>query len=387
MFLLAGTRARRERARARIEVLARASDPAALADLLGRRRLLPLIGTRLLDVAPSVLPGSFAASVERSVESTRLHGQAVETLTRRITSRLARAGVPALPLKGPLLAAETHGDIGLRMTNDIDLLVPAERLDAAVQAVGAEGYDAPHDRCGPSGLPDLHFELSHPRLPTVELHWRLHWYEMAFSRDLLARSRAGEDGLLRPDPGDELATLLLFYARDGFYGLRHAADVAAWWDRHGTAGDNGRADAHVAAYPALARPLRSAAVAAEDATGVPRSALVSSAPRATGRELRAARLAAWSGEGDEDQLRANISLVRCLLGSRASHRALVRHDLLPPAAAVDPPRTRDANGARALRIRVIHAAKILARYTLGLWAVRGGRVWDPPPTDQSKLPA
>ena len=57
----------------------------------------------------------------------------------------------------------------------------------------------------------------------------------------------------RPAPADELAALLLYYARDGFAGLRLAADIAAWWDANGRGLPDGALDDLVGAYPALAR--------------------------------------------------------------------------------------------------------------------------------------
>ena len=71
-----------------------------------------------------------------------------------------------------------------------------------------------------------------PSLPRVELHWRVHWYERQLRR---RRPRAGR---VKPaaasrsqmQPLDGLVALMLFYARDGFAGLRYPADAAAWWD-------------------------------------------------------------------------------------------------------------------------------------------------------------
>jgi hypothetical protein len=53
-----------------------------------------------------------------------------------------------------------------------------------------------------------------------------------FSAAVLERSLL-VDGMRRLEPVEQLAALLLFYARDGFLGLRFVADIAAWWDRHG----------------------------------------------------------------------------------------------------------------------------------------------------------
>jgi hypothetical protein len=85
------------------------------------------------------------------------------------------------------------------------------------------------------GLPLLHFVLVHERgeLPPVELHWRVHWYERSFARERLLPPAVDPPGDWRPAPADELAALLLFYARDGFIDLRLASDLGAWWDVHG----------------------------------------------------------------------------------------------------------------------------------------------------------
>src|SRR5205814_8803590 len=100
--------------------------------------------------------------------------------------------------------------------------VAPEHLKRAVEVVRELGYARPTDYVDSSGLPLLHFALVHERdeLPPVELHWRIHWYETRFARERLLAPDGAPDW--RPAPVDELAALLLFYARDGFTGLRQA---------------------------------------------------------------------------------------------------------------------------------------------------------------------
>jgi hypothetical protein len=396
MGRLAGSAASREHAGARIVELAARVDQEDLARALDQRRLLPLIGTRAIDAAPRTFSGGFAATVDRSVEQARRQAFALEALTSHIVDRLGGAGVRTLPLKGPLLARRLHGDAALRSAHDIDLLVSPEHLGRAVAIAQTEGYRLPHDVFNPDGMPDLHFELRHARLAPVELHWRVHWYEDEFSRDLLLRSRPGAEGLLAPDPLDDLAAALAFFARDGFHGLRHAADIAAWWDLHGPARTAAVLDGHAAAYPALARPLRAAALAAERYVGVPAAGLVSPTAEPDARGRRAVRLGAWTGDGDPDQLSANISLVDGLLLPAGPTRAFVQRELLPPATVLLPYGADAPGRLHALRLRLAHAAKTLGRFGLALWAVRGGREWEPPPAfagapadarNQSRLPA
>jgi hypothetical protein len=233
-----------------------------------------------------------------------------------------------------------------------------------------EGYEARNDRRRRDGLPDLHVELDQPRLPAVELHWRVHWYESGFSAAALARSEPEADGIRRARPADELAMLLLFFARDGFYGLRNAADIAAWSDRHGLADSAGGVlDEHAARYPEIGPALRSAALTAERHAGVPAAALLSDAEALGHRGRLAVALGDWAAAGDRDQLAANIDLVDGLLSPRGALWDFVRRQLL-------------AGGPEGSR-RSAHAAKMLVRFALALRRVRGGRPWRPlPPSAQ-----
>jgi hypothetical protein len=365
-LLVAGTEARRRHARARIASLATAADPQGLVTYLGERRLLGLIGTRLEALVPDVAaPVREAAAAAR--KGARLQAMAIDEMTVRLVRHFEDAGIPALPLKGPRLARALYDDAGLRASSDVDLLVPAAGLKRAVALTCAEGYKPRNGRRRRDGLPeDLHVELDQPRLPLVELHWRMHWYESGFSAAALERSEPEADGIRRARPADELAMLLLFYARDGFYGLRNAADIAAWSDRHGLADTAGGVlDEHAARYPEMAPALRSAALSAERHAGVPAAALVSDAEALGHRGRLAVALGDWAAEGDRDQLAANIDLVDGLLSPRGGTWDFVRRHVL-------------AGGPEGSR-RSVHAAKMLGRFTLALRRVRRGRPWRPLP--------
>jgi hypothetical protein len=341
-------------------VLARV-DYARLETVLASRRLLTLIGSRVVETGGERVPDDFRASVGRAFSGARARGLALEWTTRGIAEALRGAGIRVLPLKGPLLAAEAYGDLGLRETADIDLLVASEHLDAAVRILMDAGYAAPPEPARGDGLPDLHYRLVHPSQPAVELHWRVAWYETAFARDMLARATPGDDGLLRPDPRDLATSLLLFYARDGFHGVRYAGDLAGWWDRRPATLEGAFLEHHAERYPALAPALSAAARAAEVVTGVPATAWLGRQGAGGRRVDLAARFADWAQQGDPDQLSANISLVGGLLGPRGSAWSFARRELLPYELEPGP--------------RLAHAMKRCGRYVLALWRVRGDRTW------------
>ena len=368
VYLLAGCEARRSALRPAARSLLARTDYDWLAEALAERRLLPLIGSRAIEAGAELVPGSFRATVRTAVATTRAHGLAVEAATRRVVALLADAGIRALPLKGPLLAEAAHGDIGLRATHDIDVLVGPRDLNRAAELLKAAGFSAPAGPVGRDGLPALHFELHHDTLPPVELHWRVHWYEHAFSEQLLARATIGPDGLPRARPADLVASLLLYFARDGFHGVRLAADIAGWWDRHGAELPPHFLEGHVQRYPGIAPALAAAALAAERVAGAPAVEWLGDGAARIGRSRRvqlAARLAEWRQLGERDQLKANMSLVGGLVSPPGALGEFARRELTLPG-----------QGAAA---GTAHAAKLTARYLFALWRVRGGRSWASPP--------
>lgn len=291
-----------------------------------------------------------------TVAFSPLEGMALQAETSRLLGLLERRGLRAVALKGPGLAERAHGDIGLRSAGDVDVLVARGDLDAAVAVLRGDGYAPSGDRSH-----DLHRTLSAPGRPEAELHWRVHWHEQRFSGDVLGRCGPGPDGRLVARVEDEAAMLLLFHARDGFLGLRLPADIAGWWDRQVDGGRRGLLDEHAVRYPELARTWRAAALAAEPVTGISAARWLTPCPR-TGTRIRlAVRLASWSGRGDYDQHVADVALVDGLLAPAGALPCYVRRQL------------RGAPGNVLL-----HAAKVLARFTVALWRVRR-RPGDPLP--------
>lgn len=377
-LLLAATRAAREARTTRIARLACRVDWRRLHRLLAAERMLALLGTRLLEAAPGAAPDWLAAEVAATVERERTRMELLEAIQVGLCARLEASGVPALPLKGPLLARRLHGDPGLRPCSDVDVLVPPEQLDAAVATARAMGYEAPVDPAVVGDLPLLHRALpgSSSWLPPVELHWRVHWYERSFSARMLSASEPVDGGPRAPRPEDDLAALLLFLARDGFQGLRLLADTAAWWDRHGAGLAAAPLDDAIARHPALCDPLLAAAGVAERMAHVPPARLASAHHRGSRRARLAARLAAPSEPDDARDRAAVLTLADMLLTPRGEGRDFVRRALLPPLSAIRLTYGAAARGWRGHVRRLLHGRAVAAQYLprwLGLaWRARRG---------------
>lgn len=142
--------------------------------------LAPALGFIFKDRAPAAMP----ATVRERLRQLLANGTAGQlVLTReldRLLGALARAGVPAIPLKGPALAEMLYPHPLLRPCSDLDLLIRREALvtvDGLLQALGYRrladahswSFDVAYDRAtvyeGPAGVHvDLHWSLlSDPR--------------------------------------------------------------------------------------------------------------------------------------------------------------------------------------------------------------------------------
>jgi Uncharacterised nucleotidyltransferase len=366
ILLSAGTAERRAQTRDETERLSAAADWGVLARLLESRRLLATLGPRLTALAADS-GEAFDAAVAASIASSRLQAGVLELIGARIRAALLDAGINASALKGPQLSSALYGDCGRRPSSDIDLLVGEEQLEHAVAVVRELGYKAPTDRVRKDGLPLLHFALAHEQgeLPSVELHWRIHWYESRFARERLLGN--GRDW--HPQLEDELAALLLFYARDGFIGLRYASDLSAWWDRHGDACPPGAIDEVIGAYPALGPVLTTAAAVSERTVGIPAARLARRAQALSIRERLAARVADPNPQLSRAQFYSEVSLVDCLLSPIKDMRALLARQLAQPEH--DGPERARRPWMRALTATLSHAARTLLRHAITLTRIYG----------------
>jgi Uncharacterised nucleotidyltransferase len=364
LLLVAGTEARREANRTRLESLVSQVDWLVLAGLLGRLRVMPTVGPRILEVAGDTASPRFAEEVAACLEEVRRWDGLLMMTSGWLVEALENAGIAASVLKGPALGETLYGQPGRRISSDIDLLVPCERLEDAVKVMAGLGYGPPTDARGKDGRPLLHFAMVHDRgaLPAVELHWRIHWYEDRFARERLLPPAPGEVAW-RPRPTDQLAALLLYYARDGFNGLRQATDLAAWWDRFGAELPPCALEEVLDEYPGLRPAVLAAARVAARMVGLPSERILR--PRGLGfRGRLALRLADPRPYPTSQQLYAEIGLIDGLLTPFGGLLAFLRRQVVPPREVIRQhvERSEDAH----LISTAGYAMRVLGRYAIAI---------------------
>jgi hypothetical protein len=365
-LLSAGTAARRRAMGERADRLVANVDWQRLAEVLRLRRLLPTLGPRILELAEGQASAGFVAGVEQALEAGRRQSAFLQLISLRIIATLTDAGIRSTLLKGPLLSEAIYGDPGRRLSNDIDLLVAEEQLHTAVEVVRQLGYAAPADHVERCGLPRLHFLLVHERqkLPPVELHWRVHWYERDFARERLLPPTGDTSGDWRPALADELVALLLFYARDGFIDLRLATDLSAWWDVFGAELQPGALEELLRVYPALIRVIPAAIKVAESVVGLPSAQVIEEMPKLGLRERTAVRLANPNPHASQSQLHADMGLIDGLLTPRGGFGAFVRRQMLPPREVLEEQARHGAT--RRATSPLGCCAGALARYSIAM---------------------
>ena len=163
-------------------ILAKISQPLhteTLFDLAYRHGVLPLVCNNLLHNFPADLPGEVKETAE---EFCRFHAQRNVAMTGKlveIVRLLARAGIMAVPFKGPTLSMRVYKSITLRQFIDLDILVMPKHFEQAVELLLEKGYKL-HSSSIPTKRQLLRINrrkdasLIHPDDNIrVELHWKL----------------------------------------------------------------------------------------------------------------------------------------------------------------------------------------------------------------------
>jgi hypothetical protein len=334
-----------------VAALEQVTEPVLFA-LLERLNLLTLLGVRLRAYGARLSP-TFEEEVSIALEHAGAQGRMQELIMLSVTAELARDGIVSVPLKGTALARAIHGDAALRVSGDIDLLVHLAELARAVEIAERMGWR--RETPARPGRPPLHVTMVHDEMPPLELHWRVHWYEERFSGDALERADApAASEARRMRPADELATLVLFYVRDGLSGLRLPADIIGWCEtRELTDALRDELVGICRTYPQLAPPLAAGVSHLAALVGLP---LASPAP-VRERERAARRLANPFLVGERTQIRADASFVDILLAPPGGRWAAARRQL------DNVPGSRDGRSAQFQRTQASHAVKTAARWS------------------------
>jgi putative nucleotidyltransferase-like protein len=136
-------------------------------------RLLPLLGANLRRHGSD---DPIMAASERVRQQAASRSRALFDAGRGLLRALTDSGINTLVLKGGALATRLYREAGLRPMSDLDVLVPTDRAEAAVETVRRAGWSPG------SGINQAFIRMQHAADVFAEggsvkcdLHWHVYW--------------------------------------------------------------------------------------------------------------------------------------------------------------------------------------------------------------------
>ena len=156
-----------------------AKNPQSLHQvaLLSRlHRIRPVVYRVLLNAN---IPAEFSQQLKNELHAITIQNFTIAQETQRIVKLLAEHVIHVIPYKGVAFSKAFYGDISMRESIDIDLIVPKSAITNAIQPLLQDGFTVSYFQVPPSGddsyfleNKDLCFDKISERTNWhIELHW------------------------------------------------------------------------------------------------------------------------------------------------------------------------------------------------------------------------
>lgn len=146
-------------------------------DLAQHHRVYSVIYPKIKVMNESIVPTFVIQALKRQYQKNTFQMLHLSAEMEKVSRLFSENEIRVLFLKGPVLATELYGDISLRTSSDLDILIPIQDLDRAEQILIDEGFEK--DEYIKSVLNDWkwrhhHITYFHPnKRIKLEVHWRL----------------------------------------------------------------------------------------------------------------------------------------------------------------------------------------------------------------------
>lgn len=201
-----------------------------------RHGMAPLLCWHLDAICPEAVPKNAIDSLQSHFRSNSLRNLFLTGELLRLLNVFEAHGIPAVPYKGPALAASIYGNLALRQFYDLDILVHRHDVPKAKEALASVGYQARYRLTSAQEAAFLRSECEHPFMRVdgksiVELHWGVaekHFFPLDTERlwGRLNRIPLGGGTILNLSPEDMLLILCVHGSRHAWERLEWICDVA-----------------------------------------------------------------------------------------------------------------------------------------------------------------
>ena len=164
--------------------------------LVDRHRTPALSWAALKRVPGLEIPEPARQELQKRSDACRLQAVRHCLLLAGVLKGFNHAGIPVMPMKGPILSLELYGDVGLRQSRDLDLMVTPQDLARAQACLESMGWrqDAAWFPLTPRQWEQhlrmrQHLSFIDPKREChLELHWRFIWDQPGLNSARWARS-------------------------------------------------------------------------------------------------------------------------------------------------------------------------------------------------------
>ena len=177
-------------------------DWVKLTKMAQQHRLTPLLYSNLNAICPQAVPKSILNQLQVNFRANTRRSLLLSAELVRLVNLLEAKGIPALPFKGPVLAASAYNNLSLRQYSDLDILVRPQDIEKAKALFLSEGYRMKIERIEVTEEQEAMFVRSpqiyqfvreaaypfihHEKGVTAELHWGIMPQYFSFPIDSLA---------------------------------------------------------------------------------------------------------------------------------------------------------------------------------------------------------
>lgn len=146
-LLLCCTRTRldSEKAEQLKNLLEKDIDWTYLTQLALRHGVMPLLYINLNSICPNAVPQITLEQYRSYFHTNTLHNLFLTSELLKLLNVFAEHGIPAIPYKGPVLAASVYGNITLRQFCDLDILVNEQDFLKSKELLISQGYRHWHE--------------------------------------------------------------------------------------------------------------------------------------------------------------------------------------------------------------------------------------------------
>ncbi|MDR3598922.1 MAG: nucleotidyltransferase family protein [Desulfosporosinus sp.] len=221
-----------------VEIISHKVDWVTFTKAVMKHRVYPLVYKNLsiiknLNTMNEASLELIARNARRNViKSVKLTGELI-----RLFSLLDKVNIRAISIKGPLLGLALYGDLALRTSKDLDILVSKEDLDKVENLLISEGYQQTENEANitPKQKKLLlktshHFSFVNNNGVNIELHWRYYsqGYKIPFNEVWDRRDSVEISGskLNILSPEENFLYLVFHGSKHGWMRLRWLCDVS-----------------------------------------------------------------------------------------------------------------------------------------------------------------